>query len=142
MNPIQKKKFNFLIWGLLVIAVVIGLVTYALRQNISLYYTPSQIIQNQAPKERLIRAGGMVVKKSIVRAPQGLDVAFQLTDYQDTILVKYHGILPDLFREGQGVVVKGYLHEGSWFEAQEVLAKHDENYMPPEVQKSLKEKKV
>jgi cytochrome c-type biogenesis protein CcmE len=141
MNQIQKKKFNFLIWGLLVIAAVIALVTYALRQNISLYYTPSQIMQNQAPKDRLIRAGGMVVKKSIVRSPKGLDILFKLTDYQDTIQVQYHGILPDLFREGQGVVVKGYIRKGFGFEATEVLAKHDENYMPPEVQKSLKEKK-
>ena len=141
MNQIQKKKFNFLIWGLLVLAAVIALVTYALRQNISLYYTPSQIMQNQAPKDRLIRAGGMVVKKSIVRSPKGLDILFKLTDYQDTIEVQYHGILPDLFREGQGVVVKGYIRKGFGFEATEVLAKHDENYMPPEVQKSLKEKR-
>ena len=142
MNQIQKTKFKWLISGLLVLAVVVALVTYALRQNISLYYTPTQIVQQQVPKQRLIRAGGMVVKGSIERAKNSLDVSFLITDYEKTITVKYRGILPDLFRDGQGVVVKGYARSHHSFEAIEVLAKHDENYMPPEVKKSLKEKIV
>jgi cytochrome c-type biogenesis protein CcmE len=140
MNQIQKKKFNILIWGILALGIVIALVSYALRQNISLYYTPTQVLDNQAPQDKLIRAGGMVVKKSIHRSAKGLDVGFQLTDYQASLNVQYHGILPDLFREGQGVVVKGYFRAAGYFEAVEVLAKHDENYMPPEVQKTLKDR--
>jgi cytochrome c-type biogenesis protein CcmE len=140
MNQIQKSKFKFLIWGLVVLGLVVALVSYALRQNISLYYTPSQILKSEAPVDKLIRAGGMVVKNSIERDKNSLDVRFLITDYDKTIAVEYRGILPDLFRDGQGVVVKGFARSNQRFEATEVLAKHDENYMPPEVKKTLKEK--
>ena len=137
MNQIQKNKFKFLIGGMVALGMVVALITYALRQNISLYYTPAQIIAKQAPKNTLIRAGGMVVSNSIERSKKSLQVSFRLTDYQQTMQVHYQGILPDLFRDGQGVVVRGYVNNQNVFEAQEVLAKHDENYMPPEVRKSL-----
>lgn len=138
MNHIQKTKFKILVWGLVILGLVVALVVYALRQNISLYYTPLQISQNQAPLDRVVRAGGMVVKNSIHRSKDSLEVAFQITDYAKTVDVIYRGILPDLFREGQGVVIKGYVRSSKAFEAIEVLAKHDEKYMPPEVQQSLK----
>lgn len=137
MNQIQKSKLKVLIWGLLILGIVVALVVYALRQNISLYYTPLQISQKKAPLERMVRAGGMVVKNSIERSQTSLEVKFAITDYAQTLQVTYRGILPDLFREGQGVVIKGYVRSPSQFEAIEVLAKHDEKYMPPEVQQSL-----
>lgn len=137
MNSIQKSKLNILIWGLVILGLVVALVVYALRQNISLYYTPLQISQNQAPQDKMVRAGGMVLKNSIQHSQKGLEVKFVITDYAKNLDVVYRGILPDLFREGQGVVIKGYVRSSGEFEAKEVLAKHDEKYMPSEVQKSL-----
>ncbi|MCX7090876.1 MAG: cytochrome c maturation protein CcmE [Legionellales bacterium] len=137
MHPVRRRKLSVIILVLVILALACGLVLYALRQNISLFYTPSQIIAGTVPKQHVIRVGGMVVKGSILRHANGLDVTFQLTDYAQTIQVKYHGILPDLFREEQGVVAQGLLQKNSTFRATQVLAKHDENYMPPEVKASL-----
>lgn len=116
---------------------VVALVSYALRQNISLYYTPSQIQQHAAPYQRDIRVGGMVVKGSIYHLQQRLGVRFQISDFHQVVQVYYRGILPDLFREGQGIVVKGQIQANGVLKATEVLAKHDENYMPAEVKASL-----
>lgn len=138
MNQKQKTKLKLLLFISSVVLLIGALMSYALRQNISLYYTPEQIEQHLAPIGQLIRVGGMVVKGSIVQEPKRLNVAFALTDYQSKILVHYQGVLPDLFREGQGVVVKGRLVSAGDFQAIEVLAKHDENYMPKEVRDSLK----
>lgn len=138
MNQKQKSKLKLLLLISSVVLVIVGLIAYALRQNISLYYTPAQIEQRLAPMGQLIRVGGMVVKGSIIQEPKRLNVEFALTDYQSKILVHYQGVLPDLFREGQGVVVKGRLISQNDFQALEVLAKHDENYMPKEVRDSLK----
>ena len=138
MHPARKRKL--LMWMLIIaiISVATGLMTYALRQNISLFYTPTQIANGEAPLNHAIRAGGMVVKGSLVRNQQDkLTVQFKLTDFSHTITVSYHGILPDLFREGQGVVANGQLFNNQHFKASEVLAKHDENYMPPEVKDAL-----
>lgn len=133
MNPARKRKLTILIFVLLVLTAVVSLVLYALRQNINLFYTPQQIAQGEAPLDHRIRIGGMVVNHSIHRAPNSLDVDFELTDFKATLRVRYHGILPDLFREGQGIVAMGELKNNQEFIAQEILAKHDANYMPPEL---------
>lgn len=138
MNQKQKTKLKLLVFISSIVLMIVGLISYALRQNISLYYTPEQIETQLAPIGQLIRVGGMVVKGSIIQEPKRLNVEFALTDYHSKILVHYQGVLPDLFREGQGVVVKGRLVSANDFQALEVLAKHDENYMPKEVRDSLK----
>lgn len=137
MNPVRRKKFVMLIIMMSILGLATGLVLYALRQNISLFYTPTQISQGQAPFDHHVRVGGMVVKDSIQRSGQDLVVRFRITDYQNTIEVAYQGILPDLFREEQGIVAMGKLIDRQHFKATEVLAKHDENYMPPEVKAAL-----
>ena len=138
MNKKQKTKMIVLLFISVAVLLIVALVSYALRLNISLYFTPMQIFKHAAPLNRPIRIGGMVVKGSINQSKNHLDVRFVLTDYQHQIKVRYQGVLPDLFREGQGVVVKGFLSAQNQFEAQEVLAKHDENYMPKEVRDSIK----
>ena len=115
----------------LVLASVIGLILYALRQNINLFYTPYQLAHAKVHANQVIRIGGMVVKGSVVRSLDNLEVEFQLTDFKTTIRVQFAGILPDLFREGQGIVAIGQLIDAKYFKATEVLAKHDEKYMPP-----------
>ena len=137
MNIKQKKRLWVVMGVFMILAMIVSLVAFALRQNISLYYTPEQIIKHQAPLDRTIRMGGMVMSQSLVQHKQPLDIDFVVTDYKGQIKVHYHGLLPDLFREGQGIVVKGKLTSYNAFEAKEVLAKHDENYMPPEVKSSL-----
>lgn len=137
MKPARKRKLLLLMLIVLIIAVVVALVLFALRQNISLFYTPTQIATGGAPLNRAISAGGMVVKGSLVRGGSDLSVQFKITDFKHTVDVTYHGILPDLFREGQGIVAKGQLTDSQHFQALEVLAKHDENYMPPEVKDAL-----
>lgn len=140
MIPARKRKITLLLFILSVLSVVVALVLYALRQNISLFYTPTQVVSGDAPKLHTIRVGGMVEQKSISRVKSGLDVQFQLTDFKQTITVSYNGILPDLFREGQGVVAEGQLIDNHHFRASLVLAKHDANYMPPEVKAALTKK--
>ena len=137
MNAVRKRKMLLLIFIISILALVTGLVLYALRQNISLFYTPTQIVNGEASAKHTIRLGGMVVKGSIVRASKGLAVQFKLTDFKQTVTVHYEGILPDLFREEQGIVALGELSTDGQFKAQEVLAKHDANYMPPEVKDAL-----
>lgn len=110
----------------------------AFQKNLLYFLTPSQVAQGEAPKGHSFRIGGLVVKGTVKRAPDTLEVHFDLTDGNRTVGVTYTGILPDLFREGQGIIAIGKLSESGIFEASEVLAKHDENYMPPEVADSLK----
>lgn len=139
MTPKRKQKM-FVILGLVSLtAIAVGLTLYALRANINLFFSPVQIAQGDAPLERTIRAGGMVKEGSVARDNETLDVEFVVTDYVDDLDVYYSGILPDLFREGQGVVVVGQLQADGRMRADEVLARHDENYMPPEVAQALKE---
>lgn len=138
MNPKRKKKLVLLSSMVVAVSVAVGLVLFALSENINLFYTPTQIAEGEAPVGQRIRAGGMVVEGSIKRAPDSLDVQFTVTDYSEEVVVKYSGILPDLFREGQGIVTMGAMNAEGQFEASEVLAKHDENYMPPEVEAALK----
>ncbi|GAG85399.1 unnamed protein product, partial [marine sediment metagenome] len=121
------------------VGIAIGLTLYALRQNVNLFYTPSQIVQGEVPHNRTFRLGGLVVKGSVKRNKNNLSIHFGLSDTAKTATVTYKGILPDLFREGQGIVALGKLNDAGEFEASEVLAKHDENYMPPEVKHAIKQ---
>ncbi|RUR39372.1 cytochrome c maturation protein CcmE [Vreelandella populi] len=139
MTPKRRQKLLIILGCLMLTALAVGLTLYALRANINLFFSPVQIAQGDAPVERTIRAGGMVKEGSVIRDPQSLDVEFQITDYVDELGVAYSGILPDLFREGQGVVVIGKLQNDGRFVADKVLARHDENYMPPEVAQALEE---
>jgi len=139
VNP-QRKKRLLLILGLLVgVGAAVGLAMSALQQNINLFYTPTQIANGEAPVGTRIRAGGMVEAGSLQRSPDSLDVRFVVTDFNRSVTIAYRGILPDLFREGQGIVALGTLDGAGVVVADEVLAKHDEKYMPPEVTKALKE---
>lgn len=137
MNPKRKQKL-FVILGLVSLAAIaIGLTLYALRSNINLFFSPIQIAAGEAPIDRQIRAGGLVKEGTVVRNRESLDVEFVVTDFVEDLEVHYSGILPDLFREGQGVVVVGRLTEGGLLKADQVLARHDENYMPTEVAEAL-----
>ncbi|AMP90433.1 cytochrome c maturation protein CcmE [Legionella pneumophila] len=140
MTPVRRRKLFILLFTLSVLSAAAALVLYALRQNISLFYTPTQIVAGEAPAKRHIRVGGMVEANSIVRAQKGLDVQFKITDFENTIVVTYSGILPDLFREGQGIVAEGEVTDNHHFRAVHVLAKHDANYMPPQVKSALADK--
>lgn len=139
MHPVRRKRLMLIVLVVAGIGTSVGLTLYALQQNINLFYSPSQIVAGEAPLARSIRVGGLVVDGSVRRDPETLQVAFKLTDNQGQIDVRFQGILPDLFREGQGIVARGFLLEGNVVQAEEVLAKHDENYMPPEVADSLKQ---
>ncbi len=141
MHPARKRKLMVLILMVSVLAIASALMLYALRQNISLFYTPSQIAKGEAPSQHAIRVGGMVVPGSVKRSGEDLTVKFDITDYAHTITVAYRGILPDLFREGQGIVALGQLVDNHFVQATEVLAKHDEKYMPPEVKDAIKQAK-
>ncbi len=137
MTP--RRRQRFILAGLLVlgVAVSISLALIALNKNINLFFSPTQVTAGEAPLNSTFRLGGMVVPGSVRRPEDGLIVAFDLTDTVQTVTVVYKGILPDLFRENQGIVAQGRLLTDGTFEAQQVLAKHDENYMPPEVADAL-----
>lgn len=137
MNPKRKKRLMIALFIVFGVAIAVGLTLYALSQNINLFYSPTQIANGEAPQGSRIRAGGMVVEGSVKRNDQTLHVEFAVTDYQHSVPVVYNGILPDLFREGQGIVAQGELDTNGVLQAVEVLAKHDENYMPPEVAEAL-----
>ena len=137
MTPKRKQRLLLVLFIVCGVSVAVGLTLFALNQNINLFYSPTQIATGEAPQDTRIRAGGMVVEGSIQRDPDSLFVSFDITDYDKTVTVEYVGILPDLFREGQGIVAQGALNKHGVLEAAEVLAKHDENYMPPEVAEAL-----
>jgi cytochrome c-type biogenesis protein CcmE len=120
------------------VAASVSLAVMASRENIMFYYDPSQVALGKAPLEKRFRIGGMVVKGSVARKPGDLEVRFVLTDFAHQVPVEYTGVLPDLFREGQGIIAHGTMNSNGAFVADEVLAKHDEKYMPPEVAASLK----
>ena len=139
MNAVRRKKLTWVMFTLLGATIAVALVIYAIGQQTDYYFDPTAIAQGEAPQDKRIRAGGMVVAGSIQRAADNpLNVEFAITDFKSTVPVTYQGILPDLFAENSGVVATGKM-QGDTFVAGEVLAKHDENYMPPEVAKSLKE---
>ena len=137
MTP--RRRQRLVLVGLIVVGCTIatGLALLALRENINLFFSPSQIVDGTAPSNTTIRLGGMVVSGSIQRG-ENLGVTFVLTDLAEQVTVAYEGILPDLFREGQGIVTQGKLDSTGRFFAEQVLAKHDETYMPPEVNDALR----
>ena len=137
MNPKRKQRLMLVLFLFVGFGAVVGLAMFALTENINLFYNPSQIAAGEAPTGARIRAGGMVLENSVSRNEESLAVRFTLTDYQAEVDVEYQGILPDLFREGQGIVALGKLNDSGVLVADEVLAKHDENYMPPEVADAL-----
>jgi cytochrome c-type biogenesis protein CcmE len=137
MSPKQRRAL-FIVIGLAVAAAVLALVLNAFKQNLVFFFTPSQIAANEAPKNKAFRLGGLVTEGSLVKSADGLSVGFQVTDTKQSVKVSYKGILPDLFKEGKGVVAQGQIDASGVFIAAEVLAKHDENYMPPEAAEALK----
>ncbi len=137
MTP-RKKRMWFIVAGVALVAAAVGLVLYALKNNVSLYFTPTQVFNKEAPQGRSFRIGGLVEVGSVQREKDGLNTRFNITDTVQKMPVIYKGILPDLFKEGKGVVAQGKLEADNVFHAEEVLAKHDENYMPPEAADALK----
>lgn len=138
LTPKRKKTLFLLLAVVAGVGIAVGLALYALRQNINLFYTPTQLVQHEAPEGRRIQVGGLVMKGSLQRAPDSLEVRFTITDLKHQVDVTYSGILPDLFREGQGIVANGR-YENGVVKADEVLAKHDENYMPPQVKHAIEQ---
>ncbi len=141
MHPIRRRRFILILISLASVACAVALVLSALGENLNHFYPPQEILQGKAPEGRTIRVGGMVVKGSLKRVPSSLQLTFIITDFKADVLVKYAGILPDLFREGQGVVVVGKLLPDHVVMAEQVLAKHDEKYMPPEAAEALRRAK-
>lgn len=133
----RQKRLLFVALGVVGVGIAASLAVSALRSNISYFFSPSQVMANEAPADAVFRLGGLVVENSIARQEDGLTVHFAVTDNAETVRVSYTGILPDLFGEGQGVVTKGRLGPDGLFYADEVLAKHDESYLPPEVASTL-----
>ena len=133
----RRKRFALIVAGVAALGVAVGLVLYALNSNIVFFYTPTQVAQQEAPRGRHFRIGGLVQAGSVVR--DGTRVTFVVTDNARHIPVAFTGSLPDLFKEGKGVVAQGSLGQDGTFTATEVLAKHDENYMPPEAAEALKQ---
>ena len=137
MNPIRKQRIYALIAILAGSILAVVLVISALSKNLNLFYSPTDLLNNNLSSDTLIRAGGMVREGSIKRSDDSLDIEYTVTDFENDLVINYSGILPDLFSEKAGVVVQGYLENEGTFRAVEVLAKHDENYMPPEVAKLM-----
>jgi cytochrome c-type biogenesis protein CcmE len=138
MLTLRAKRFIWVAVGIATLAVAVALVLRAFNSNLVFFFTPTEVSQNKAPKDRKFRIGGLVTEGSVQRKPDGLTVAFMVTDTMQSIPVRYTGILPDLFKEGKGVVAQGKIGSDGVFAASEVLAKHDENYMPPEAAEALK----
>ena len=136
----QKRKQRLILVVLIVLGVgaTVGFSLMALQKNINLFYSPSQVKAGEPPLDHSFRLGGLVVKGSVQRAKEDLTVEFNLTDTANIVPVAYKGILPDLFREGQGIIAQGRLGTDGVFIADQVLAKHDENYMPPEIDDAIK----
>jgi cytochrome c-type biogenesis protein CcmE len=138
LTPKRKKTLLILIAVMIGVGIAVGLTLYALRQNLNLFYTPTQLVQHEAPEGQRIQVGGLVMQGSLKREPDSLAVRFTITDLKNTVDVTYTGILPDLFREGQGIVANGRIKNGVVV-AEEVLAKHDETYMPPQVKHAIEQ---
>ncbi len=136
MTP-RRKRLLAVLAILAGVGIATALAMLAFRDNLLYFYNPTQVLAGDAPEGRKFRIGGMVTAGSVQRTPGSLEVRFIVTDYRNSIPVRYEGLLPDLFREGQGVVAHGRIDAAGQFVADEVLAKHDENYMPPEVAESL-----
>lgn len=137
MKVHRKKKLLIILGGITGFSLALILILFGLEQNVNAFYTPTDVADGKAPLNRLVRIGGLVKEGSVGRNPENLKVSFTLQTDDDEILVKFEGILPDLFREGQGIVTQGKLVSKTEFAAVEVLAKHDENYMSPDLARSL-----
>jgi cytochrome c-type biogenesis protein CcmE len=137
MTP-RRRRLTLVLGVLVGVAVAGGLTLRALRQNVMFFFDPSQVAAGEAPRGERFRLGGMVTKGSVRRAPGSMEIDFVVTDFRHSLPVRYTGVLPDLFREGQGVVAHGRIGADGVFVAEEVLAKHDEKYMPPELARALK----
>lgn len=137
MHPIRRQRLFLVLFIVVFSSIAVLLITYALRENINFFYPPSKLVSGDAPVNRNIRAGGCVVYGSVERSKTNLDTTFSITDGASDIKVFYSGILPDLFAEGEAAVVNGQLAEDGVFRATEVMAKHDENYVPPEVAEAM-----
>jgi cytochrome c-type biogenesis protein CcmE len=134
----RHKRLIAIAGGVAALGIAAALVLSAFQQNLVFFFTPTQVAANEAPQGRAFRIGGLVEPGSVKRQADGVTVRFVVTDTVKAIPVTYRGVLPDLFREGKGVVTQGRLDAGGTFVASEVLAKHDENYMPPEAAEALK----
>ncbi len=134
----KQRRLTFVIVGMVLLAAATGLVLNAFRDNLVFFHTPTEVAEKKIPPERRFRLGGLVEEGSVGKAADGVTVTFRVTDTVESVPVSFKGLLPDLFREGQGVVVEGKLDQAGLFVASEVLAKHDENYMPPEVTEAIK----
>jgi len=134
----RHKRIAMVGGGLAALAVAAALILTAFQKNLVFFFTPSQVAANEAPQGRTFRIGGLVEKGSVKRQPDGVTVRFVVTDTAKSMPVLYRGVLPDLFREGKGVVAQGRIGADGMFQASEVLAKHDENYMPPEAADAVK----
>jgi cytochrome c-type biogenesis protein CcmE len=134
----RTRRGLWIVAGLAGLGVAVALVVNAFRSNLVFFFTPTQVAAQEAPRDRAFRIGGLVEAGSVAREKDGLTVHFRVTDTAKTIPVVYTGLLPDLFREGKGVVAQGRIASDGTFKATEVLAKHDENYMPPEAAEALK----
>jgi cytochrome c-type biogenesis protein CcmE len=138
MTPRQRNRLVLIALIVVGVGIAVSLALVALRENINLFYSPTQIAAGEAPRSHAFRVGGIVAEGSVRRATEGLKVNFDVTDGAHTVTVAYEGILPDLFREGQGIIAQGRFGADGAIVADQVLAKHDENYMPPEVADALK----
>jgi len=141
LHPLRKQRLYVVLSILFGTAMAAFLVFKGLSENINLFYSPSDLKKEKISVDNQIRVGGMVKKDSINKESNSLRITFVITDFEEDLLITYEGILPDLFSEEAGIVAKGKINEQGIFIANEVLAKHDENYMPPEVAKTLKDKK-
>jgi cytochrome c-type biogenesis protein CcmE len=137
MRTARKKRLYLIALMVIGVGIAVAFALNAFNQNLMFFYSPSEVIGGEAPRDHTFRLGGLVTDGSLNRQPDGLTVQFDVTDTLKNVKVQYTGILPDLFREGQGIVAHGRLRDDGVFVADEVLAKHDENYMPPEVADSL-----
>ena len=137
MKPHRRKKLGIIWFIALGLSLAVGFTLYALSQNINMFFTPTQVAQGEVPDGQHFRIGGMVKDGSIEREGNSLSVNFVTTDFASEVPIHYVGILPDLFREGQGIVAEGAIDGAGVFQASKVLAKHDENYMSPEVKAAL-----
>ena len=135
----RQKRFAYILAGVAAVGIAAALILNALRSNVAFYFTPTQVFNKEAPVNRTFRVGGLVETSSLKREGDGLTVHFVVTDTARRMPVIYKGILPDLFREGKGVVAQGKLEADGVFRAEEVLAKHDENYMPPEAKHAIEQ---
>lgn len=139
MNSLRKQRLQVVVLIIMAGIAASGLIIYMLGQNANYFYTPSQISKGEAPQGVFLRAGGMVVEGSLLRDPNSLAVEFKVTDGNAVLIIQHTGILPDLFDEGEAAIAAGKVDQNLVLQATEVLAKHDENYMPPEVAESMSE---